>query len=124
DFIAPPAVVFAYLRDLLLLRRPPRHLGHSPAGGAMVIALLAGLAAVVGTGVLLYGLHDGVGPLASLHGFGGRPLRRLIEGVHELAANLVMALVVAHVAGVLLASLVHRENLVKAMFTGRKRAAE
>lgn len=121
NFVYRPATVLAYLRDLLLFRAR-RYIGHSPAGGTMVIALLLGLVAVVVSGVLLYGVHDGAGPLAQLHGLGGRALRRLLEGVHELMANLVLALVITHVAGVLLASFVHRENLVRAMITGRKRA--
>lgn len=123
DFVYRPSTVFAYLRDLVLLRAP-RHLGHSPAGGAMVVLLLAGLIAVVGTGIILYGVHDGAGPLASLYGTGGRALRRLMEELHEVAANLVMALVVAHIAGVLLASFAHRENLIRAMVTGNKRAPD
>jgi cytochrome b len=121
DFVYRPAKVLAYLRDLLRFQAR-RYIGHSPAGGAMVIALLLGLVAVVLSGVLLYGVHDGAGPLAQLHGLAGRTLRRLLEEAHELLANLVMALVIAHVAGVLLASFVHRENLVRAMITGRKRA--
>jgi cytochrome b len=120
DFLYRPAEVFTYLCDLVT-RRGKRYLGHNPAGGAMVVVLLIGLLATVGSGLVLYALEDNAGPLAGLVGpaAGGEGIW---EEAHEILANLVLVLVGVHVAGVLLASYVHRENLVKAMITGRKRA--
>lgn len=116
DFLFAPHTVFAYLRDLLR-QHAPRYVGHSPAGGAMVFSLLAGLALLVGSGLVLYAVRDNAGPLA---GFLTGGDRRWWEEVHEIIANVLVVLIILHVAGVAWASIVHRENLVRAMFTGRK----
>lgn len=143
DFVWPPGVVLRYLRDLIMLRGR-RYLGHSPGGGAMVVALLIGLLVTVGTGLVLYALEDNAGPLAGIvtgawmqesppsigegehdeqREFGrGEGLEGLWEEAHEILANLTLVLVILHIAGVLLASYVHHENLTRAMLSGRKRA--
>ena len=51
-FVRPPREVLAYLRDVALLRAP-RHVGHNPAGGAMIVALLVMLAATSLTGYMM-----------------------------------------------------------------------
>ena len=138
DFVRSPIVALAYFRDLLY-GRARRYVGHSPAGGAMVIALLVCLAATVVTGLMAYG-EQGKGPLAAvlvadanangneaghraLAETRGEQTESTIGELHGLIANITVALVVAHIFGVAVASFVHRENLVLAMITGRKRRA-
>lgn len=107
DFVRSPATVLRYLADTIRMRAP-RHLGHNPAGGAMVVALLVMIAAVCTTGWLMTtDAYWGVS---------------WVEEVHEAAAYTAVALIALHVLGVVVASLEHRENLVRAMITGRKRA--
>lgn len=117
DFVTGPAALARYLGQLVT-GRAPRYLGHNPAGAAMIIALLISLALTAFTGMVLIA-GDGMGPLAGTFfaGFSGKS----VEELHEFFANLSMSLVVVHVAGVLISSLLHRENLIRAMWTGRKR---
>lgn len=97
----------AVLDDSLRLKAR-RHIGHNPAGGAMVLALIAAIASICATGYMMEtpAYRDA----------------RWLEEVHEVLANGTLALIFLHVAGVLLASFEHKENLVAAIFTGRKRA--
>ena len=107
NFVRSPRETLAYLRDVSLLRAP-RFIGHNPAGGAMIVALLVMIAGSCITGYLM-----------TTDAWWGS---KALEEVHEAFANLTVGLVIFHVLGVLIASFEHRENLVKAMFTGRKRA--
>ncbi|WP_221793234.1 cytochrome b/b6 domain-containing protein [Oceanobacter mangrovi] len=116
DFVTRPATLKRYFSDTLK-GRSGRYLGHNPAGGAMVIALLLSLSATVSLGLILIG-GDGDGPLAGM-AITALPVG-LVKGAHELFANLSLLLVVLHLGGVLFSSLHHRENLVRAMITGLK----
>ena len=107
SFVRGPRVTFGYFADLIRFSSK-RYLGHSPAGAAMIITLLVMIAVTAGTGMASLAATRGEGPLAGLE-------------VHETAANVTMVLVLLHIVGVALASFAHRENLVVAMITGRKR---
>jgi cytochrome b len=118
DFLYTPVVTLRYVRDLALLRRSERHLGHCPGGGYMVILLLVFLAVTVATGLIVYGGEQQAGLLA---GMLGEETGEAVEEWHELFANITLALIFIHIAAVVLASFAYRENLVRAMVTGYKR---
>lgn len=120
DFVKAPGETLAYLRDIARFRAK-RHLGHNPAGGAMVVALLLALTATGLSGLALYGAQELSGPLAAFMQYLPAAWAHPLEEIHEVLANLTLVLVVLHVAGVVLASLQHRENLVRSMITGYKR---
>lgn len=104
SFAYCPRAAVRHLRDEVT-GRAQRYLGHNPAGSWAVY------------GLLVLGLATGVTGYLGHAGAGGDSL----EEVHEFVANAWLALVVLHVLGVVLGSLLQRENLVRAMVTGRKR---
>jgi cytochrome b len=129
NFVRSPSSAVRYLADLVR-SRAPRHVGHSPAGGVMIVLLLISLAGTTGAGMTLYALHDHAGPLAALVASADdaagttaddEAREEFWEETHELLANVTLLLVLLHIAGVIVASRAHRENLVKAMITGDKR---
>lgn len=120
SFVFAPDRILSYGRSLVGFGGK-RYLGHSPAGGAMVLALLIMLVLIVSSGLVTLALEDGAGPLSAWIA-PNRSLGHTAKGVHEFFANVTLGLVVLHICGVLLASFVHRENLIKAMWTGRKPA--
>jgi len=122
DFVRGPRVTLAYLGDVLR-GRAARYLGHNPAGAAMVIALLAGVTATALTGMAVLGAGEFAGPLAPyLQGVSATTAHDLAE-VHEFIANATLFLIPLHLLGVVLASLQHRENLIRGMIDGYKRGA-
>ena len=81
--------------------------GHNPAGALAIVALLALILITAATG------------WANLNDLGGAG-----EEAHELAAHALQLLVGVHLAGVLVSSVLHRENLVRSMLTGRKQVTD
>ena len=154
DFAYGPVKAVRYLKELILFQAK-RYIGHSPAGGLMVFALLISLTATTVTGAALLAVEENTGPLAPWLG-GGAALEETMKGLglfaaparasedederdedhnknsdeekgeileeaHEFFSNLTLLLIIMHIAGVVLASMIHKENLVRAMVTGHKR---
>ncbi|MCG9721223.1 cytochrome b/b6 domain-containing protein [Shewanella sp. Isolate7] len=116
-FVRPPAEALEYLKQLFA-GRAKDYLGHNPAGGLMIVALIVCVSLTAVTGMSLYAT-TGHGPLAG--SFIAAWPEGALEEVHEFFANFSLTLVVVHIVGVIVGSLAHRENLMRAMWTGKKR---
>lgn len=106
SFVYSPQTVLGFLRDMARLKAK-RYIGHNPAGGIMVIALILSVGAIATTGYMM-----------TTDAFWGM---EWVEETHKALVWCSIGLIVLHVAGVIFASIEHKENLVRSMFTGRKR---
>lgn len=151
NFIYPPNTVFRYLKSLIE-RKPLHYTGHNPAAGWMIIALLFCLIVITVSGLKIYAIEEGLGPLAQSnnefvlirnayadrdeddedederHEFNESnsthhdedEAEEFWEEIHEWSSNFMLFLIVLHIAGVLVSSFLHNENLVRAMISGTK----
>jgi cytochrome b len=108
SFVRRPREVAVYARELAF-GRPPLHRSHNPLGGAMVIALLAMLLALVAAGAFVYAGRELRGPLT---GMIGKRTAHAVKEAHEALSAVLLWMIAAHVAGVLFSSWRQRQNLV------------
>jgi cytochrome b len=120
DFVKSPRVVLAAARDMVR-GKPGVHLGHNPVGAMMVLALLATLLTIAGTGIIIAMGPEWDGALA---GVLTKSSAHAVKELHEGAAGLLVVLIGFHVAGVVASSFLEKQNLLAGMVTGYKRAPE
>lgn len=106
SFVRSPRVVLDYLKSALS-GHPRRHLGHNPAAGAMILALI--------TMITLTTVSGWMQTTDAFWGVGW------VQDAHRWSVNILLGLVVLHASAAVAESFRHRENLVWAMITGLKR---
>jgi cytochrome b len=116
-FLRGPGAVVRYARSLV---RPPHdvHATHNPLGGWMVVLLLVALVVQATTGLFT---NDDVlweGPLAQRV---TKETSDALSSIHRRFWWLLLALAAVHVVAAIGYLVAFRENLIHAMFTGRKR---
>jgi cytochrome b len=105
-FSVAPAKVIPYLREFMR-GQAPRHLGHNPLASCMALTLW-----------LLLALISLSGWLYTTDRFWGL---EWVGQTHLYSTYALLALLPVHLIGVVVSSIMHRENLVLAMLTGNKR---
>lgn len=116
DFVRGPAAAIAYLKAART-GTPQHYVGHNPAGGLMVLALLAFVTFQGITGLFSTDDIFTEGPLYSLV---SADTGSLLTTVHKLAFNLLLALIALHIAAALFYLLIKKENLIRPMVLGKK----
>ncbi len=138
DFVKSPSTIIDYARNLF--KGSAKHyLGHNPLGGAMIVTMLISLFMLSYTGLKIYAIEEGKGPLAmettvtfvqsaradddgdEYKSGEESEEEEFWEEIHEFFANLMLLLVILHIAGVVVSSRLEHQNLVRAMITGRKK---
>lgn len=139
NFLSSPKEALNYLKGLLN-KNPKDYVGHNPAGGWMVVALLMTLSFTVFSGLKVYAIEEGKGLLAENYiqlsiisnayaddddhhsddHYEDHDGEEFWEEIHELASNFMLFLIFLHIAGVIISGKAHNINLVKAMITGKK----
>lgn len=109
-----------YLKSLMS-RHPEHYTGHNPAGGLMVLILLAALLLQCFLGMVLISA-EGEGPFAGT--FLSIFSNAVTKEFHDALGHGLLLLIAVHISGVVVSSLLHRENLIRAMVTGKKNRKE
>jgi cytochrome b len=116
SFTYSPKETLGHLRAVLLLS--PRHyIGHNPAGAAMIFALAFVLCSLVLTGLLIEAGEEKIGPLAGITSY---EVGNAAKTFHQVLVVILVLMVAGHIAGVIIESVLTRENLVTTMTTGYK----
>ena len=102
-FVFGPGAVMEYMKSTIV-GGGARYIGHNPGSALAIFALLALVLALAVTGVMMGQGNEGV------------------EDIHEILAWVAVGVVVVHVLGVALHTILHRENITASMIHGKKDA--
>jgi cytochrome b len=118
-FLRSPVEALRHLSHLH--RREPDHeIGHNAAGGWMVLVMLALIGVQACTGLFANDLDDGGETEGPLMHFVGKERSDWLSHIHALNFNFIEAVILAHVAAIVLYAVLKRQNLVRPMLTGTK----
>ena len=120
EFVTGPRRVIGYLKSLAT-GDSPHFVGHNPAGGWMVVLMIALLLAQVATGLFA---NDGVhfnGPLASQV---SADRSDWVTGLHATLFNVLLLVVWIHLVAIFFYLWVKGDNLIRPMISGEKQGTE
>jgi len=117
SFLRGPSQVLAYAKGLLR-GRAPETTGHNPVAALVLMSMLALVAALAVTGVMILGGKEGVAPWAAWFTY---PQAHWAKELHEGFSGMLLGLIGMHLGGMMLHRWLTGENVALSMLHGRKR---
>lgn len=116
NFVRGPSTVLAYMREM---KNPEakRYLGHNPMGALSVVAFLVVIGFQAASGLFADDDIMMSGPYANAV---SKEISDLLTKIHKINSNVIIGLVVLHLAAIGFYFFIKRDNLVKPMITGQK----
>jgi len=112
-----------HLGELLSLHSR-RYTGHTPIGSLMIYILIIALLAICISGMWLSGMQMGVGAFSGWVAEADFKTEVLVQQVHHWCFESLKVLIAVHLAGVVVESVLQKNNLTATMITGRKHLKE
>jgi len=117
-FVRNPVATAKYAINVFK-RNDKHYVGHNPLGALMVIALLLTIFIQAVTGLFT---NDEIFNTGPLYGYISNELSLKLTSLHRQLFYWILGAVVLHIAAVIIHVFFKRDNIVKAMFTGKKSA--
>jgi cytochrome b len=122
QFFHKPSKIVSFFKSVLA-RKEERYLGHNPLAGAVMFTILITLLLSAISGASGFAMKEEEGFLSLWIGADFQ-LGELLLELHEISSNFILLLIAIHLSGVVVSSLLTRENLAKSIFTDGKKREE
>ena len=121
NFLFPLMKVPEYLLSLLSRKDIKDYQAHNPASAYMALTLMLVLGLLLISGSLVLGYLEFEGPLTSITNELPNGYKSTLVEIHEIFFDILITLIILHIAGAIISSILHKENLIKAMIHGYRK---
>lgn len=113
------------LKDYMLamFSKNKEHVGHNPASSFAIVAMIVFTFLSIVSGVLAQGVEKHHGLLSSFYSASLKELE-FFSGMHSLFANILVAIIAAHVLGSLVDKYIKKSDAIDSMVSGYKKTTE
>ncbi len=122
SFFFSPKEILLFIKSVLQLNEK-RYLGHNPLAGLVMIGIILTIIGMAISGGVGFAMKEEEGFLAMLV-TPNFELGKTLLNLHELLSHILLILIGSHLMGVLVSSILTKENYLRAIFRDGKKKEE